>query len=851
MKKTIKKYNYLLITFIITMISIMLVYILKSVTPFGKNSLLTIDFYHQYGPMLGELYDRIIGKLDLVYSFRMGLGLPFYRNFFNYLSSPVNIIMFVFKHKHLIESFSLIIAVKASLSATTMCYYLNKKFNKNYLFIGLSILYAFSAYFAAYYWNIMWLDGMFMLPLIIYGIEKIVDENKCLLYIISLAIMIFANYYIGYMICIFSIIYFITYLIISTKTFKTKEISKKALYFLISSLLAGGLCAFFILPIYETMKNISATGDTIPKSQYYAFTVKEFIFGHLSGVKTTVLSSDIANAPNVSTSVLSIALLILFLVNKKINYKIKVGYIFLLLFLILSYVIAPIDFIWHGFHTPNDLPFRYSFIYSFIFIVISAYSIDKIKYIKKIDAILVYNILIIFISLANLFNYKCLTNVMLITNYLLITIYFLVYILSYLCNSEKAIKIIKFSLIFIMATESILAMDNSLRTDTETHELYDDYNSVEQAISYLKEKDNSIYRIEKDDVNSYSDPSWYGYNGQVGFSSMEYEYLAKSQKDLGMPGNYINSFYYKENTPIYNIMFNIKYILGEVNTTNNYELYHKQKKLNIYKSKYTAGLIYGVEKNIKDFKIIPDAPLENQNGFIEKATNISEVLEKVKLTSEIVKKDSKGTIVKYKYENDKDSNTYLYFKNADINYIIIQNKLYHPDSKYNDKYFGSLYTETISYNEEFVISVKPQEKKEFYVRYDIYQKDYDYDIEIYKTNHKKLEEAYQKIISNQATITDFKERQIKAKTDFKTNLTMYTSIPYDTGWRVYIDGKKTKTFKIADSLLGFDITSGKHKIVLKYEIPHLKEGVCISIISIASIIIFTKKPSSKQKKKTK
>ena len=86
-----KRKYYYLITAFSTLLAIIIIYVLKGVAPFGENSLLTIDFFHQYAPMLGELYNRIFNHDTFVYSFTMGLGVPFFKNFFNYLSSPINI----------------------------------------------------------------------------------------------------------------------------------------------------------------------------------------------------------------------------------------------------------------------------------------------------------------------------------------------------------------------------------------------------------------------------------------------------------------------------------------------------------------------------------------------------------------------------------------------------------------------------------------------------------------------------------------------------------------------------------------------------------------------------------------
>ena len=56
--------------------------------------------------------------------------------------------------------------------------------------------------------NIMWMDGMMLLPLVALGIEEIILKGKYKLYMIVLFMVVVSNYYIGYMICIFSVVYF-------------------------------------------------------------------------------------------------------------------------------------------------------------------------------------------------------------------------------------------------------------------------------------------------------------------------------------------------------------------------------------------------------------------------------------------------------------------------------------------------------------------------------------------------------------------------------------------------------------------------------------------------------------------
>ena len=131
-------------TFIIGVIIISILYKLNNTTPFGDRSLLCVDFYHQYGPMLGELYDHLHGSGNFIYSFNQAMGLPFFRNFLNYLSSPFNILILLFPRKGLLTSYSVIIGIKAVFSCFNMVYYLSKKFKTKELFlIPLGIIYAF------------------------------------------------------------------------------------------------------------------------------------------------------------------------------------------------------------------------------------------------------------------------------------------------------------------------------------------------------------------------------------------------------------------------------------------------------------------------------------------------------------------------------------------------------------------------------------------------------------------------------------------------------------------------------------------------------------------------------------
>ena len=825
----IKKYDFLFITFFIGLIIIGIIYKLQSVAPLGKNSLLTVDFYHQYGPMLAEFYDRITNGENLIYSFNTGLGLPIFRNFFNYLSSPINILLLLFKRKNIVMSYSLIIGLKSILSSITCTYYLKWKLDLNkYLSIPLGILYAFSAYFTAYYWNIMWIDGMYMLPLITLGIENIINKNNGLLYTISLSLMLYINYFIGYMLCIFSCIYFVLYLIIKTNKFNIKDIIKKIVKFSICSLISGALMAWTLIPMFEALISTNATTGSMPTTQYYAFTILEFIQNSITGVKSTVFASDISNAPNVSCGILSVSLLFMFLLNNNISIKKKIIYTFLLIFLLCSFYIAPLDYIWHAFHVPNDLPYRYSFIYSFILITISAYSLKNIENISYIKTLIAYLLSLTLITFVYLSKYNNIESNMININYLLITTYFLIYNLYHFYPNYKKLSIIIF--ITVISIECIITVNHNWNVDQNLKDFYSTYKNINENITEIKNEEKELfYRTENNDFLTLNDGAWYDYYGQTTFTSMAYNSIAELNNDLGLPGNDINSYYYKQNTPIYDIMFNVKYTIGNNVDLNRYE----NIKNNIFKFKYTTGLMFGVNNSIKNWNYNYMNPMEYQNDFIYKSTNIENILYRLKLIKkDIIFENNKETIIKYNYKNEFD-NIYLYTNNYLVNYIIINDKVfYKTDSNINDIGINT-HTNLISYNtydEPYIINeFSNNEEIEIYVSFKSYLNE---EIDVYTINNQKFNEAYKKLIENKIKITDFSENEILGNINLDKDKTIYTSIPYDKGWKIFVNNKEINTFKINNSLLGFDLKKGENNIILKYLPNNLDIGLGISITSL-------------------
>ncbi len=853
------------LTFIIGLIIIGIIYRLNHVTPFGPQSLLCVDFFHQYGPMLGELYDRIHHFSGFAYSFNMAMGLPFFRNFLNYLSSPFNLIMLFFSRKNLLTSYSFIIGLKAVVSGVTMVYYLSKKFETKGLFlIPIALLYAFQAYFQAYYWNIMWLDGMVFLPLITLGIENIVNKQKWKLYTFSLALLLFANYFIGYMVCIFSVVYFIFYTFYKTpltiKKVSKKEwmsrfklLGKRCLYFGFASIASGALVAVFLLPMASSMASISATGGSIPTSQYYAFKPIDYLIGHLSGVDTTVFASDTITNPNISCGILAVALLFLYLLNLDIPLKNKVFYLLILGFFILAFFVPQLDYILHAFHVPNDLPYRYSFLYSFVLLTIATYGLLNIKKIKFPLITLAYLFLMSLLVLVFQENWEGITKNMVIINMILLSLYFLFYACHHFLNKYHTLVYCAF--IFVVAIDVIVSTTYNWDITQVMSVFYDDYQVTEELLDKVKEQDDELfYRIENTSMLTLNDPSWYNYYGMTTFSSMAYESMAILQHNLGMPGNEINSYYYVQSTPIYDLMFDIKYFIG---TTNDKTRYHEIATVEESANRFdeNVGLIYGVRKDIRNWHYTDANPFQIQNEYMELATGVPNVLEpSMLLKTEEVYSDETSVILKYTYNNPKD-NLYFYSDDATLDFVIIGSSLYYKNDNYTtimEKNPEIYYDYVEEYNESKVINIASGEEEiDIYVGFNNY---YSTSFNVYSINQNAFLEARDTLSHYKFDMTSFKESLIKGNITLDDDMMVYTSIPYDAGWHVYVDGKEVKPEKLGDALLIFPCEKGTHKITLKYKTPYGKVGLLISSTTLILIIVLPKygnrlKMNKKEKKK--
>ena len=853
----------------------LLVYYCYSLFPFGEKTILRMDLYHQYGPLFAELYDRITNLESFIYSWRTGLGSPFLGNFFNYLSSPSMIFMLIFGHENMPEAIASMIVAKAGLAAAAFTYYLKKSQGRHdFSSAAFGVLYAMCGYFVAYYWNVMWIDTMAYFPLVILGIENIINRRSPKLYIPMLALTLLTNYYMGYMVCIFSVLYFIVYFfsnydfssLADGTPFSTDENGKKkykfkdklsgnvflqsGFTFAFSSVGAACLVAFALIPVYFILKSCSATSGTMPKLEDYKsyFTIFDFLANHLASVDPTIRSSGTDVLPNVYCGMATLILVPLYLFTKSISVKEKTATVALLGVLYFSFNVNILNYIWHGFHYPNDLPYRFSFMYSFVLLVIAYKALTRLHEFSGRGILGAGLGVMIAIILIQEIGSKNVQDVTILISLIFVVTYCLVFALMKDSKYQKSAVCVL--LLCCIIGEIACANTDRYSMNQPKSSFAGDYKDFVALKGELDKLDgDDTYRMELLDSRARMDPAWYGYNGISTFSSMAYEKLSNVQSNLGMFGNYINSYTYHLQTPVYNMMHSLKYVVDnttEVDVSDDY--YTKlmtSGKFTAYENEYYLPIGFAADKALKLWYSGDTNPFVVQSEWFEKATGVSDVYKMMEIRDvsyfnfdEITSGLETGDIYFTKPDtNEGEATFYLSVPETRHCYLFVDSTAFDQITiGKGDQTFVQNTDEPYIYD---LGIVTPGEAITVLVT--VKDKDYGYiDFYPYYVDDEALNKGYEILKEGQLNVTSFNETRITGKVTAKEDGVFFTSIPYDAGWKVKVDGKELSEkdiISLESAYLCFNLSAGEHSIELEFEQRGLIIGAVISGVTAILMIL--------------
>ena len=850
----------------------MLVYYCYNLFPFGETTILRMDLYHQYGPLFAELYDRLTNMKSLLYSWQTGLGSPFLGNFFNYLSSPSMIIMLILGHKNMPEAIAGMIIAKAALSAASFTFYLKKSQGRqDFTTAAFGILYAMSGYFIAYYWNVMWIDAMVYFPLVILGIENIINRRNPRIYIAFLALTLLSSYYMGYMTCIFSVIYFLIYYFgnqnqsidpripytLSDKGEKVYTLKNKikgsiflrsGFTFAFASLAAAGIAAFALIPTVFILKNCSATSGTFPEVYKSYFSIFDFLANHIASVDPTIRSSGEDVLPNVYCGVATLMLVPLYLFTKSVPLKEKVAHVGLLGLLYFSFNINVLNYIWHGFHYPNDLPYRWSFMYSFILLMIAYKAFTRLNEFSG-RAILGTGMGVVgAIILIQEIGSKNVEEVTVLISIIFVVTYCLVFAL--MRDKKYQQSAVAVLLLCCVIGEIACANTDRYSMDQPKSNYAGDYDDFRQLKSELdKLEGNDMYRMDLTRNRARMDPAWYGYNGVSTFTSMAYEKMSNTQSDLGLYGNYINSYTYHLQTPVYNMMHSLKYIVDNNDDVELESDYYTELmtrgKFTAFENKYYLPIGFGVNNDVTDWYSDLTNPFTVQGDWFEYTTGVSDVFKMMSIDEVIYynmdeitsgletgdiyytkPSDGEGELT-FILRSEETAHSYLYVNSRDFDSITIINNDIEVTQDTDEPYIYDL--GIVNPDETVEVKIKIEDSEYGYI--DFYP---------YSVNEEALSKGYEILKNRQLNVTSFEETEIKGTVKLEEDCLFFTSIPYDSGWTVKVDGVEIKEedyVSLNDAYLCFNITAGEHDIEISFMPDGLIMGICVSAFTVIALFL--------------
>ena len=812
----------LLAAFFVPVLVLVVIFAQRGIFPFGEECFLRTDMYHQYAPFFSEFQYKLTHGGSLLYSWDIGMGVNFSALYAYYLASPMNWLVALCPRQFLIEFMTVLIVIKTGLSGLSFTWYLRKHTGtREFGSCFFGIFYALSGYMAAYSWNIMWLDCILLFPVILFGLERLVKEKKGMVYCIALGLSILSNYYISIMICIFMVIY-AAVLVILYPPKKGKEFAATAGRFTLYSLLAGGLAAVVLLPeIYALQATASGNFD-FPKTVSSYFSIFDMIARHMGNVQTEI---GLDHWPNIYCGVAVLMLLLLYLGNKNIKIKEKAVYFSLLLFFYASFSVNVLNFIWHGFHYPNSLPCRQSFIYIALVLVMCYKAYLELKNTPWKHIVMAFWGAAAFVILAE----KLVDNE---EQFHFAVFYAAILFLAlytgciYLYHSRKWCRDgVLLAVLGLVFCESAVNMAvTSIPTTSRTAYVKDNEDTMLLADSI---RSSVFYRIEKGESRTKNDGAWMNFPSASLFSSVASAAMSDFFKSVGCESS-TNAYSVKGSTPFIDALFAARYgIYPDQQPADSLkEQIGRQGSMWLYENKHTLPVGFVMPQDMETNWVLDSGNPANVQNDLSSVLGVSNLL----VPAEGVSEGKKFT-----FTADASGDYYVYVTNKKVEEVSAEIGERSLSFDNVDRgYFLEL--GYLPKGQEVILQSKTDGNPAMQA-------------EIWRFDPEAMEEIYQCLSQSPLELSSWTDTGLAGSINTPEGGTMFTSIPYDKGWKIWVDGTAVSGRPVFDAFLGVDLEPGEHKIRLSYEPQGLKTGAVITGVSAAAVAALAVCGWMKNKKK--
>ncbi|MDO4966836.1 MAG: YfhO family protein [Lachnospiraceae bacterium] len=852
MLKTLGKYTKLYIYVLAFILPILFMFIISSALhfyPFGELSALVADTQVQFVDYIAYLKSVFSGDNDLFYTFSKTLGGDMAGFTFYYLGNPFIYLLLLCPNDQLSAGILFMIILIMAFSSLNFNIMLNNIFGTRWASVIFSVAYAFMGYFVAYFNFIIYFNNIMLLPIIVLGIYEIINKERISYkYIIFLAASIITNYYIGFMTCIFSVLVFVYICVVNTKELKsiTKYFKAMGIY-IASSIFAAAISAVALITVLLSLQDQKPNSGL---SSIFSIKLNFPLRDLFAGLYTAGFNGNISDGnPIIYCSVLVVVFVFLYFMNKVVSFKEKIATGILLLIMILSFYFDPLNVIWHGFAHPVGFPYRNSFFFSFLLILIGYKGFILVKFgVRKYQTAIIFAIFFIYTVYLLLSD-----NAYVHRGQAILTCAFLIMILAgvyAICYKREYMYPVTFGFLIIFTFDILINGYFSIsryyiNSDIESCKIgyYEDYaKETGEIIDYIESQDDSFYRIDKLYKRTNNDAMYFAYNSLSHFSSCETVPVKLFMGNLGFASNDMWAYYGIEgNTTFVDCLLNLKYMVSQYDSTG--KPYEEIKELNnkyIFKNPYALNFAFGCKDSIENVTTDKMNHFTYQNSIAKGITGdvygifrpvevVDINLVNVEKDDKVYKKINKEEEAYIEYELNIDSNDFIYmYFTAPEN----QDTTLYVNGDEKQPYFNTYNWSTRATGYFEPNTIVP-------IRINLNQDEIEIDsYEFYYENIDELKRWYEEASKTKCDVYKISSSNlfVSADVDDATDMIVF-SMPYDKGWKVSVDGKEVNTKRVLDVLMAVDITPGEHIIEMKYIPEGFYVGSIISAISILLLII--------------
>lgn len=823
--------------FCIPVFILLMVMAILQITPFGNKVALLWDSLLQYKDYYGYAWDVLHGEAGIEYSAAKSLGGEMFGIIGYYFSSPINLLLIFIQKSQIPVFMALTIVLRTGLCGLTCCVYLNNRFRmSSACILLLSSAYGLMEYNVYYCRNLMWLDGVYCLPLVALGVWKLLNEKRPYLLWGGITLSVISNWYTGYMVCLMSGIYFL-YEYFPFVHFHPFYGSRKKLipvgYYIAVMIIAVLSSMAVLLPACMALLGGKASDVSFSLSGEIMFGIIHF----LSGFDLMAPVNQI-DAPVLFCGTITLFGVLYYFLNPKADKKERLWSLAFLGLLSASFCVKDIYLAWTMFVESYSYYFRFAFVFAFGMAVVAGrglamvaeYGLDKWVMVKASGLLLLSGAILYSLGETSSPDWLILAGVFALIG---CTVLF--------AWSDRKSLLRRMALMTTCMFTALELGYNSYIAFSDFYAPEDQYiNYTEELESDLTAMDENsggqFYRFEKN--VSYltmigrnvatSESLLYGYNSIEHYSSA-YDsavdfFLAKmGYSDSTTGSSNVTETYWNSPILVTDSLLSIRYIAWDT-PCYGYNLLDEEDNITLLnqlllENEYALPLGYNVSPNMGEINY-GNNPYENQQMLL--SSMLGDNVE-VYLNLQVDSSGIDNNIESYQFTVSKDGPVYLYLSGSDC--AVYVNDEYIQESCTRFEY-NSIYLGDFSTGDQFSVKVEQLVQQEGV--HTIYAAQLD--TEVFTHAIKQLQSGYQtSLIMDGNCISGLYQ------TDEDT--TIFLSIPYETNWDAYVDGEKAEIRCLGGTFIGIDVSAGEHSVKLVYHTPGLRTGLIISVLAVLSFVV--------------